>query len=69
MAYNTSFSTAMVTTRNSTLDEIAAGSSFGGDTISESVLKTKLVFGVLEDDGTGEAQSLSLMLHLESCKR
>lgn len=53
--YNTNFSTTMVTTRNATLDDLSLGSSLGGETVSENVFKTELVFGVLDQDNTRES--------------
>ncbi|KAK2616877.1 hypothetical protein QQS21_000255 [Conoideocrella luteorostrata] len=48
VAYDTSFSTTLLTTRNITLDQLALGSSLGAQPVNEDVLKTKLMFGVLK---------------------
>ncbi|KAF4947196.1 hypothetical protein FSARC_14015 [Fusarium sarcochroum] len=47
ISHDTTFCTIMATTRNETLDDLARGSSLGGDTVSKELLKTRLMFGVL----------------------
>lgn len=47
VASSTSFSTIMLTTRNSALDRLAKGSSLGSDMLPDEVADTKLKFGRL----------------------
>jgi hypothetical protein len=57
-----SFSQILVTTRNSTLDNICAGAGLGGETISDTILKTKLKYGELvhEPDEMGGNHAFGL---------
>ncbi|KAF2838783.1 hypothetical protein M501DRAFT_906253, partial [Patellaria atrata CBS 101060] len=47
---DTSFSRIMVTTRNPTLDRISVGACLGGDPFPAELKKTRLRFGILEED-------------------
>lgn len=61
VSYRTSFSTIVATTRNNALDDIMIGSSLGGDAMRKDVMRTKLRFGVIDEDRgevvTGEAET------------
>ncbi|KAF2174976.1 hypothetical protein K469DRAFT_612456 [Zopfia rhizophila CBS 207.26] len=48
--FSVGFSRIMVTTRNSTLDEISRGACLGNDPFPNELMNTRLRFGVLNDD-------------------
>jgi hypothetical protein len=49
--FNVGFSRIMVTTRNSTLDEISRGACLGNDPFPMELMNTRLKFGVLNEGG------------------
>jgi hypothetical protein len=49
--FNVGFSRIMVTTRNTTLDEISRGACLGNDPFPMELMNTQLKFGVLNEGG------------------
>jgi hypothetical protein len=47
ISHDNNFSTIIAATRNDTLDGLTRGSSLGGETVTADLLRTKLMFGVL----------------------
>ncbi|CAI6275134.1 unnamed protein product [Periconia digitata] len=54
VASDTLFSRIMVTTRNPTLDQLSVGACLGGDPFPKELTKTKLRFGVLNEENPRE---------------
>ncbi|KAF1938532.1 hypothetical protein EJ02DRAFT_457794 [Clathrospora elynae] len=52
--YSTGFSRILVTTRNTTLDDISRGACLGNDPFPMELMHTRLKFGVLSDGTEGE---------------
>jgi hypothetical protein len=68
--FSTGFSRILVTTRNTTLDDISRGACLGNDPFPKELMHTRLKFGVLSEGSENEYMHMvSSIVRLEWCQR